>query len=278
MKKVRWIVGVLAVLTCAAVTFAYGQQQQGEPVIVGHIAHIEGSLLRYVPENKDWVATVKDAPFGLQDVLYTDQAARGEIVMPNATLLRIGGSTQVQLLRLSQDMTEIDVASGKARFYNNSDQAAIRVTTPFGEIVAPAGAVFDLYVGDESLEVIGIRGKVDYVHPEGNTKYDVLAGSSSIIASRTEIASGEGLTDSSWNSWNAERDSVWERRNQARGDSGRNLPPVLHNEAYALEENGRWESVVYDGAPRQFWRPTAVSAAPAKCCCVHCSTSSSTTS
>ena len=266
MKTIRWMVCLVAALLFTAAAPASGQQQK-QPILVGHIDHVEGQLLRYVPENKDWVATVKDAPFGLEDALYADKNTRAEIIMPNNTMLRIGGSTQAQLLRLAEDVTEIDIASGTARFYNNSSNNIIRATTPFGQVVAPAGTVFDLYVGDESIEVIAVKGTVDYVHPSGSTKYDVRAGASSIIANRSQVTSGEGLTDASWNSWNADRDRIWAQRLEPRGETARYLPPELHTEAYVLEEQGRWESVYYDGGYRQFWRPTYVSAgwAPYTC-------------
>jgi len=45
-----------------------------------------------------------------------------------------------------------------------------------------------------------------------------------------------------------------------RGRSAQYLPAPLHNEAYTLEENGRWERVYYEGSPRWFWRPVTVSA------------------
>ena len=43
-----------------------------------------------------------------------------------------------------------------------------------------------------------------------------------------------------------------------RGRSVEYLPPSLRDESYALEENGRWESVPYEGSSRWFWRPTTV--------------------
>ncbi|MBN2107981.1 MAG: hypothetical protein JW832_11195, partial [Deltaproteobacteria bacterium] len=266
MKTIRWMMVLIAALLYAGVTPAFGKQEN-QPALVGHIDHVEGQLLRYVPENKDWVATVKDAPFGLEDALYADKNTRAEIIMPNSTMLRIGGSTQAQLLRMTSDSTEIDIASGKARFYNTSSSTAILATTPFGQVVAPAGSVFDLYVGDDSVEVIAVKAAVDYVHPAGSTKYPVHAGSSSIIATRSQVASGEGLTDASWNSWNADRDRIWARRLEPRGETARYVPPELYTESYVLEDQGRWESVYYDGGHRQFWRPTYVSAgwAPYTC-------------
>ena len=43
-----------------------------------------------------------------------------------------------------------------------------------------------------------------------------------------------------------------------RGRSVEYLPPSLHDQAYALEENGSWERVPYEGTSRWFWRPRVV--------------------
>lgn len=60
----------------------------GEDILVGHISHVEGQLLRYVSEDEDWVATVKDAPFGLDDALYSDETSKAEFILPNNTWVR----------------------------------------------------------------------------------------------------------------------------------------------------------------------------------------------
>ena len=63
------------------------------------------------------------------------------------------------MLALEDDATQVDVASGVARFYNRSSQAVIKATTPFGYVIAPANTTFDLYVGNESVEVIALKGR-----------------------------------------------------------------------------------------------------------------------
>ena len=56
---------------CSLVLFVVGLVPAGagartadsrDPVLVGRIAHIEGNLLRYIEEDRDWVRTVRDAP------------------------------------------------------------------------------------------------------------------------------------------------------------------------------------------------------------------------
>ena len=79
--------------------------------------------------------------------------------------------------RPGQDLAEVDVASGMARFYNKGSDAAIKATSPFGYVLADPGAVFDFYVGDNSVEVVAVKGKVSFVHAATEAKYDVAAGS-----------------------------------------------------------------------------------------------------
>lgn len=213
----------LALLVWTLVASPFVDASTEEPALVGHIVLVDGALLRYVPDAKDWVATVKDAPFGLNDALYSDENAKAEIVMPNRTWLRIGASTQVQLLTLTPDVTEIDVASGVARFYNNSSDALVKATTPFGYAVAKAGSSFDLYVGDQAAEVIALEGSVEFVHAD-STKYEVIPGASSVIADESQVEAGDANVDADWDDWNGERDSVWASRSGTRRSSGQYLP------------------------------------------------------
>ena len=254
LKYLRLVLLIFIVGISATAPIAAAESDEG--ILVGRIAHLEGTLLRYVAEEKDWVVTVKDAPFGLEDTLYSEDNARAEFILPNDTWIRVGENTQLQLIALRPDATTVDVASGSARLYNKGNDTLIKVTTPFGYVVAPDEAIFDLYVGDESVEVIVVRGDVDFIHDA--TKYEVKEGSSSIIADRNGIAQGNGTVDAAWDDWNDQRDRVWATRLQVRGYSADFLPEPIREESYALEENGRWERVYYEGAYRDMWRPTRV--------------------
>ncbi len=248
----------LVLFTAVLVASSVCRASAEKGFLVGRISHVEGQLLRFVPAEKDWVATVRDAPFGMDDALYSDQNGKAEFIMPNNTWVRIGGSTQVQLIALKTDVTEVDVASGVARFQNKSSNALIKATTPFGYMVAQPGSTFDLYVGDQSAEVIALSGKVDFIHAGDNARYEVVHGSSSVIADASQVGTGEASVDANWDDWNVERDSLWSKRVSVKGESVKYLPAGLHDAAYELEENGRWETVNYEGKKRRFWRPTRV--------------------
>src|SRR5262245_65876845 len=104
-KKGTWLV-VLLVAACLVWPLAPGAAAQ-EGVLVGRIAYTEGQVLRFVPETRDWVATVKDAPFGIHDALYADPHARAELLMPNGLLVALGAWTQLQLIALPSDASDL---------------------------------------------------------------------------------------------------------------------------------------------------------------------------
>ena len=253
----KWLWALIST-TCLAWPLEPRAAAQQEPTLVGRIAHIEGEILRYVPETKDWVIAGKDAPFGLEDALYSDASAKAEFVFPNRLLARIGASTQIQLIVLKGDASEMDVASGVARFYNRNPEGMLKVTTPFGYVLAEPGSIFDLYAGDQSVEVLALSGRVDYFEQGSNAKYEVTPGGASILADATQVANGEGKLDAQWDDWNASRDAILAKRTQVKGESVRRLPPQLEDDAYDLDESGRWERVMYEGEYREVWRPTVV--------------------
>ncbi len=155
LEKLAWFLFILLLVTIP-ITSAQARPGSEDPegeetILVGRISHVEGQLWRFVPDNGDWVATGKDTPFGFEDALHSDGDGRAEIIIPNNTWIRIDGDTQIQIMGLRDDLTEIDVASGLVRFYNKGSDVLIKATTPFGYVVAPGETTFDLYVGEMTL-------------------------------------------------------------------------------------------------------------------------------
>jgi hypothetical protein len=259
MKKVKiWMGFVECLLLTALVMVPQVLAANASAITVGRVYYIEGDLLRYIPEENDWVAMVRDAPFGTEDVLFSGNSGMAEMIIPNGTWMRVGNSTQVQFIALDSDLSEIDVATGMARFYNKGSETVIKATSPFGYVLAYPGAVFDFYVGENSTEVVAVKGTVSFVHTATDARYDVEAGSPSVLADERWVSSGDGTVDPEWNRWNKVRENFWISKGRTRGRSVEYLPPGLWDESYALEENGRWESVPYEGSSRWFWRPTNI--------------------
>jgi len=258
MKKLLCFLSFLLLTFATIVPISSAADES--PVMVGRIYHIEGSLLRYVTAENDWVAAVKDAPFGTGDTLYTGSQGQAELVVPNGTWIRIGDNTQTQFIGLDSDVSEVDVAAGLARFYNKDNDLVIKATSPFGYVLVYPGGVFDFYVGENSAEVVLVKGKITFVHAATNARYEISPGNPSILTDQNQVTSQDGGVDPIWDEWNRTRESFWASKANITGPSAQYLPPALRNDAYVFEENGRWEKVPYDGSNRWFWRPTRVSA------------------
>jgi hypothetical protein len=265
MHRLRWLIDrvSLSILLIFPLTLypvsALPQTVDDRGDLVGRITAIDsGQLLRYVPMQKDWVVTLKDTPFAPTDALYSGDGTRAEFTIPDNSLIRVGGDTQLELMKLNQGLTQADVASGKARFRNKTAKGLIEVTTPYGYVVGPPGTSFDLYVGDNTLEVVSLEGEVDFIHDADQAKYPVTAGSSSIIANRKIVTSGPGRTAEEWEQWNKSRDSMLAKENQAGSESAQHLPQGLRDYRSDLDRNGTWQSVTYKGKPYKLWRPAKV--------------------
>ena len=211
MLKKMWLTlcAVLTVTLCSNSAFCEEQENQANGSLVGRIAHIEGQLLRYMPDEDDWVLTDQDTPFGQYDNLFSSEDGKAEIIMPNNTLLRIGGDTQVQLIELTSDATEIDVSSGTARLYNKSSSTEIKATTPFGEVIMPPETICDIYVHETQAEVVSLKGSVAFIKSDSTTRHEVIAGSSAIIVNAEQIIASAERVVPAWNSWNVAREAQW---------------------------------------------------------------------
>lgn len=253
------IVGLLIIITSITVGAQPESQEPDEqPILVGRLSHVEGHVLRYDPDEDDWIAVVKNSPFGLNDSVYSEKGARVEIIIPNNTWIRIGDDTQIRVIELKDDLTELEVLSGIARFYNKGSYPVIKARTPFGDVAAPAETVFEVKVRKDSMEVKPLKGTVYFTHWKNEQRHEVIAGLSSLISDDRKVTAGMGYPDPIWEAWNRDRDALWARRMKSNGKSVKYLPPNLYDHAYVLDENGVWQRVYYAGGYYYFWRPTYV--------------------
>jgi hypothetical protein len=255
---------VIAALVTFSATVALAQDAQDweeqDTTLVGRITHLEGTLSRYADDQDDWVDTAQDAPVGTQDRLYTAAESRAEIILPNNTWIRMDGDTEIQIVTLGANFTEMDISVGTVRLYNKSSTAEIKTTTPFGHIITPAGAAVDLSVYDDGVMVTALKNQAYFVHNPSATRHEVQAGAGAIFADTQQVSAEQGDMAPAWGQWNQQMDALWAMRTRTIGESAAYLPPELQNDAYALDTNGRWEQVYYEGGHYRFWRPVHVHA------------------
>lgn len=260
----KFAAALSAIMLCSLTMVLQGVLADSGPQkvgLIGKVSAIEGQLLRYVPQEQDWVLMVKDTPFGFDDALASGENGRAEIINPNNTVLRIGSNTVIHLIKLEDDFTEIDISTGVLRLYNRSSSLLMKITTPFGYVVAHPESALDVYAGPESVEVFSLQGKAEYVTAAEDSRYELSIGSP-IMTDGVHVVAGADTIDLRWDGWNSERNNLMLARLEVKGASVELLPQSLRNEAYSLEENGAWEEVYSESCncKERLWRPTRVSA------------------
>ena len=65
------VIAAIVFAGCSNHACAREQEIRVNDSLVGRIAYIEGQLLRYVPDEDDWVLTEADTPFGEYDNVFS---------------------------------------------------------------------------------------------------------------------------------------------------------------------------------------------------------------
>jgi len=225
-----------------------------EPAVVGRLTFMEKNVFRYLRDAKDWALAIVDVPVVDGDVLYSDVQGRSELTFPNDTKVRINDKTKVQLDGVTGNQTALFVSSGVARIQNRSADTLVKVDTPYGQVRSKQPGAFDVYVGDSSVAVTAFNEGVRFVDGKG-TQYDVKPGAESLLANRSAVLSSQRFLDSTWDSWNNERDNeskLWE------DNPSPYLPAQLKSETKVLADNGNWEQLSYNGETAHYWTPRNV--------------------
>ncbi len=252
MKKHNLWSVLLPALVIFAAQPAYGS------ILIGRVTYSEGSVFTYGEEEDGWVEVGQDAPVGAEDGFYTEEGGRAEMVFPNDTMLRMGEMSEVEVLKVEQEVTEVFVRSGIVRVYCNSDDAVFRVETPMGYVEVPPKGVTDIYVGDRTTEIVAIEEDSHFHKTVGTgarETYEVRGGHSSLIVSVRHVESGTPRAEAHWDRWCMERDMTLNRQARSRSDY---LPSTMQCYSYELEPYGGWERLKYRGYYYWFWHPIYV--------------------
>jgi DNA segregation ATPase FtsK/SpoIIIE-like protein len=230
------------------------EDPEPEPTVVGRITFMEKNVFRYLRDAKDWALAMVDVPVGDGDVLYSDVQGRSELTFPNDTKIRLNDKTKIQLDGVKGNLTSLFVNSGVARIQNRSADTAVRVDTPYGQVLSKRPATFDVYVGDSSVAVTALNEAVNFIDGKGNN-YDVMPNSDSLLANDQAVVSSRRFLDSRWDTWNNERDGEWQR---LESNPSPYLPAQLRSETQVLADNGNWEQLTYNGETAHYWTPRNV--------------------
>ncbi len=225
-------------------------------ITVGRISNVEGQIYRYMDVDDSWVATSQQSPAGTQDVLLTGDDSKAEIAFPNNQLVRLDENTEIEILKLDDDIGEFILNSGLARFYNRSSAGKLLIETARGTATVEPGSAIDVLADKKSVTVSAVYGKAIFrSYQDGAETVEVISGSTSLEFQKKSIIAGIGPIDRKWDRWCADREGVLAQNRMVRSEY---LPESMQEYAYAMEPNGRWQRIYYSGHYYWAWKPHSV--------------------
>lgn len=243
MKKLYFALLALILLICSEAAAA-----NIEPV---RVRHVEGEILYRTPDSGGWLAATVNVPLDEGDSVWCPDGSRAELQLPDGTLVRVNGGSQLNLLAIEEDFFHLNLASGRlyVRTPPGSRSDFLQIDAD-DTTVLPAGRTrlrLDMLAnGQEDVSIF--KGSA-YV--EGN-------GSRTRVRAGEHIALDDGRSEllplnppDMWESWNMDRDALYLAPQKAEAY----LPEELRNYSGELDANGRWVSVPEYG---MVWRPTVV--------------------
>jgi hypothetical protein len=247
-------VAVVALVTLAPLA---AWAQGDPPGRVGRVADLQGSVSIFDHEQGQWEPAQRNRPLTQGDRLATDGNARGELRIGSSTL-RLGGSSELEVLRLDDERVVVQLHSGQLalRIRSRDVAAETEVITAEVRLRPLRSGHFRIDRLDDNTTVSNWRGELRVGDDTGNGETFVIDS-----GRRAELWR-EGPQRELRHSWLAEADddfSRWAQR-EDQGDertaSNRYVSPEMTG-AEDLDRNGRWEQSSEHGA---VWIPTSVQA------------------
>ena len=243
MKRIIWL--------CLVVLFIAPTLSQAGIIGPANIRFADGDVMFRTPDDDEWLPAAINTPLDEGDAVWCPTGSRVEIQLPDGTMVRMDGGSQLDLLANEDGFTHLHLASGRLylRTAQTSGNNSLQIDADNTAVLPASRTRLRIDMLPNSQEDIAIFKGTAYV--EGN-------GSRTKVRAGEHIALEEGHSEllplnpaDNWEFWNMERDRIQSR--SAKLDS--NLPDELRSHSAELDTNGTWARVPEYG---MVWRPTVM--------------------
>jgi Ni/Co efflux regulator RcnB len=212
---------------------------------------VDGEIMFRTPDTGEWLQASINTPLDEGDSLWCPAVGKTELQLPDGTVVRLDGGSQLDLLANEDGFIHLHLASGRLylRTAQNSTGNSLQIDADDTTVLPDARTRLRIDMLPNSQEDVSIFKGSAYVEGSGS-RTQVRAGD--------HIALEEGHSEllplnppDSWENWNTDRDRIQSR--SAKADSY--LPDELRNHSAELDSNGTWTRVPEYG---MVWRPTMI--------------------
>ena len=243
MKRIIWI--------CLLVVFIAPTLAQAGIIGPASIRFVDGDVMFRTPDDDEWLPASINTPLDEGDAVWCPDNSRVELQLPDGTMVRLDGGSQLDLIANEDGFTHLHLASGRLylRTSQTSGNNSLQIDADDTTVLPAARTRLRIDMLPNNQEDVAIFKGTAYV--EGN-------GSRTKVRAGEHIALEEGHSEllplnpaDNWEFWNVARDRAQSR--SAEIDT--NLPDELRGYSAELDANGRWERVPEYG---MVWRPTVI--------------------
>ena len=203
------------------------------------IRSLYGDSLFRTPDSEEWMPATANTPLDEGDAVWCPDGSRVEIQLPDGTVVRLDGGSQIDLLAVEDGFAHLHL--GRGRLYLRTSQTtsdnSLQIDADDTSVLPSARTRLRIDMLPDSMEDVAITRGAAYV--EGN-------------GSRTRVRAGEHILleyghneilplnpPDSWELWNTDLDR--EQSRSARAES--HLPEELRGYWAELDANGTWVRV-----------------------------------
>ena len=182
---------------------------------MARISFINGNVSVRRGDSADLVAAALNAPLTIGDRLVTGDAARAEVQLDYANIVRLGPSSEVRFSELQRGRCQIQIAAGSVTFrvLRDSD-AQVEISTPSMSVHPLRKGIYRIDVKPDGVTEITLRAgaEAEAFGPRGseqihNNSTMMVRGSSNDPEFQVVAAPAEDDFDH----WSASRDQYMER-------------------------------------------------------------------
>ena len=215
------------------------------------VSYLNGEILFRSPDAEEWLPATVNTPLDEGDALWCPNDSRVEIQLPDGSIVRLDGGSQLDLLANEDGFMHLHLASGHLylRTAQVTRENSLQIDSDDTTVLPSARTRLRIDMLPNRLEDVAILKGSAYVEGNGD-RTQVRAGEHILLEEgHSEILSLAPAD--SWELWNLDRDLAQSRSGKANSY----LPEELRGHAAELDANGRWVNVPEYG---MVWRPTVL--------------------
>lgn len=244
MKRVVWLFLVFMAVFVPDYSFAIAAGP-------ARVMFQDGDILFRAEDDEEWLLASVNTPLYEGDAVWCPDGSKVEIQLPEGSIVRLDGGSQLHLLENKEDFIHLYLASGRLYLRTAKTLPAnyLQIDADDTTVLPASRTRLRLDMLSNSQEDVSILKGSAYVEGNGN-RTRVHAGDHIVLEDERSELLPLNPPDR-WESWNIRRD-----RAQARSvNADAYLPEELQSYAAELNANGTWVSVPEYG---MVWRPAVV--------------------